>query len=212
MKRVLSFILAVFSILLCLAGCSGGEKYSYESFFGVVDYSEELSRLVVYIPSYGDVELPACKSCTARFDESEGTDYQLKDGDLVEISFRYERAWDEHGVAIMETYPARFDRSAEGIEAIRENISYKKVDKGYLFSFPKSAETQDLGVGDTVSFIQHGGKDGAAYEKLYAEGEIVSSGGDILTVFMKFYEDEYKFLAYYDGMTVEHRLEPLYGE
>ena len=69
MKKLIALALAVVALLCCLVGCSEGDKYSRERFYGVVRFSEESNQLVVYIPSIGDVVIPesdGCCSCCIR--------------------------------------------------------------------------------------------------------------------------------------------------
>ena len=205
MKRLMALVLA----LLCafgLVGCNKGDQYNRERFYGVVRFSEELDRLVVYIPSIGDVEIPESDGCCSCFDgheESDDRDYQLKAGDLVAINFRYEKSWDDHGVSVMECYPARFDRRAHLIEALKENISFGKTDDGYRLSFPATEEIEGAEIGDTLYFVQHGGENGRAYVRLYASGEITAKSDGIITVALTIPEGEAEFLNYFSEMTVE---------
>ena len=206
MKRLIALGVAVAALLYCLVGCSEGDKYNRERFYGVVRFSEESNQLVVYIPSIGDVAIPESEGCCSCFDgheENEEKNYQLKAGDLVSINFRYEKSWDENSVKIMESYPARFDRKAHLIEALEENISFDKTDGGYVLSFPSTAEIDSAKIGDTLYFIQHGGKNGRAYKKLYAEGVITAKADGIITVALTIHESETEFLNYYNEMTIE---------
>lgn len=204
MKRLIT--LAVIVFMCCLVGCSEGDRYNRERFYGVVRFSEESNQLVVYIPSVGDVAIPESEGCCSYFDgheENEDKNYQLKVGDLVSINFRYEKSWDDNSVQIMESYPGRFDRKAHLIEALKENISFAKTDGGYELSFPSTAEIDSAQIGDTLYFIQHGGENGRAYQKLYAEGVITAKEEGIITVAMTIPEGETEFLNYYNGMTIE---------
>lgn len=206
MKKIIGLALVVVTLLCCLVGCSVGDKYNRERFYGVVRFSEEGGQLVVYIPSIGDVVIPESEGCCSCFDgheENEEKNYQLKVGDLVSINFRYEKSWDDNSVQIMESYPARFDRKAHLIEALKENISFSKNDSGYVLSFPSSDENQSAEIGDTLYFIHHGGKNGRAYKRLYASGEIISKEDGIITVVLSIPEGEAEFLNYYNEMTVE---------
>ena len=206
MKKILALALAVVALLCCLVGCSEGNKYNRERFYGVIRFSEESNQLVVYIPSVGDVAIPESEGCCSCFDGHEENDdhnYQLKVGDLVSINFRYEKSWDDNSVQIMESYPARFDRKAHLIEALKENISFVKTDGGYVFSFPSTEEIDGAQIGDTLYFVQHGGKNGRAYQKLYAEGVINTTADGIITVALTILEGETEFLNYYNSMTIE---------
>ena len=206
MKTRLAFLLAVVTLLCCLVGCAVGDRYSHARFCGVVRFSEECNQMVVYIPSIGDVAIPESESCCSCFDghgENEEKNYRLKVGDLVAIHFRYEKSWDDHGVQIMETYPAQFGRKAHLIEALKENISFGKTDEGYVLSFPSTAETESAEIGDTLYFIQHGGENGRAYKRLYASAEITAKADGIITVALTIPEGESEFLDYYNTMTVE---------
>ena len=206
MKKLIALTLAVVALLCCLAGCSEGDKYNRERFYGVVRFSEESNQLVVYIPSVGDVAIPESDSCCSCFDGHEENDdksYQLKVGDLVAINFRYEKSWDENSVKIMESYPAKFDRKAHLIEALKENIYFGKTDEGYMLSFPSTTEIDSAEIGDSLYFIQHGGENGRAYKKLYASGEITAISEGIITVALAIPEGETEFLNYFNEMTVE---------
>ena len=206
MKKLIALTLAVVALLCCLVGCSEGDKYNRERFYGVVRFSEESNQLVVYIPKYGEVEIPENDGCCSCFDGHEENDdktYQLKVGDLVSINFRYEKHWDDHGVQIMECYPGKFDRKAHLIEALKENISFAKIDGGYVLSFPSTAEIESAEIGDTLYFIQHGGENGRAFKKLYASGEITAKADGIITVALTIPEGETEFLNYYNEMTME---------
>ena len=206
MKKLLALFLALVALLYCLAGCSEGNKYNRERFYGVVRFSEESNQLVVYIPSVGDVAIPESDGCCSCFDGHEENDdksYQLKVGDLVAINFRYEKSWDENSVKIMESYPAKFDRKAHLIEALKENIYFGKTDEGYMLSFPSTTEIDSAEIGDTLYFIQHGGENGRAYKKLYASGEITAIAEGIITVALAIPEGETEFLNYFNEMTVE---------
>lgn len=208
MKKLLVLALVVVTFLCCLIGCSDGEKYKQERFYGVVRFSEECNQLVVYIPRFGDVLIPDCDRCVSLFDEyedgeTENDHYSLKAGDYVVINFRYEKSWDENSVKIMEMYPAKFDRKAESIEVLQENVSFGKTDSGYEFSFLSTADYESSELGDTLYFVQHGGENGKAYKKLYAEGVITSKTDGIITVMLTMPEGETEFLDYYNTMTIE---------
>ena len=172
----------------------------------MVRFSEESNQLVVYIPSVGDVAIPESEGFCSCFDGHEENDdktYQLKVGDLVSINFRYEKSWDDNSVRIMESYPGKFDRKAHLIEALKENISFSKIDGGYVLSFPSTAEIESAEIGDTLYFVQHGGENGRAYKKLYASGEITAKADGIITVILSIPEGETEFLNYFNEMTVE---------
>ena len=206
MKKLMAVALAAIAILCCLVGCSEGDKYNRERFYGVVRFSEESNQLVVYIPSVGDVAIPESEGCCSCFDgheENDDKNYQLKVGDLVSINFRYEKSWDDNSVRIMESYPGKFDRKAHLIEALKENISFSKIDGGYVLSFPSTAEIESAEIGDALYFVQHGGENGRAYKKLYASGEITAKADGIITVILSIPEGEAEFLDYYASMTVE---------
>ena len=208
MKKLLALALVLIALLCCLVGCSDGDKYNHERFYGVVRLTEESNQLVVYIPKYGEVEIPDNDGCFSPFDEYDSEDdenysYQLKHGDLVVIDFKYEKSWDDNSVKIMETYPAKFDRKAERIEVLRENIAFEKNDSGYVLTFPTTDEIDSAKVGDTLYFVQRGGENGKAFVQLYASGEICDKTGGLITVILTIPEGETEFLDYYTRMKVE---------
>ena len=211
LKKLLTIGLSALLMIcmnICLSGCSIGDTFNHERFYGVVRFSEECNRLVVYIPSFGDVEIPEHSRCVSLFDECEEGEAEnnqclLKAGDCVVINFRYEKSWDENSVKVMEIYPAKFDRKADSIEVLKENISFGKTDNGYELSFPSTAEVESVELGDTLYFVQNGGENGRAYKKLYAEGVIISKSDEIITVALTIFEKETEFLKYYNTMTIE---------
>ena len=204
MKKLIALALVVIAFLCCLVGCSEGDKYNLERFCGVVRFSEESNQLVAYIPSIGDVAIPESEGCCSCFDGcDEEKNYQIKTGDLVAIYFRHEKSWKDDSVKVLECYPAKFDRKAYLIEGLKENISFGKVDGGYMLSFPTTAEIDSAKIGDTLYFIQHGGENGRAYKRLYASGEITAKADGIITVALTIHESETEFLNHYNRMTVE---------
>ncbi len=208
MKKLLALTLAVAAIVIscCFLVCNKGDKYNRERFYGVVRFSESVNDLVVYIPSVGEVVIPESEECCSCFDgheENDDKNYRLKVGDLIAINFRYEKSRNDNGVKIMETHPAKFDRNARLIEALRENITFEKTDSGYVLSFPTTSEIESAAVGDSLYFIRHGGENGRAYVKLYAEGKITAKENDIITVVLSVVESENEFLEYYSELTVE---------
>ena len=206
MKKLIALTLAVVALLCCLVGCSEGDKYNRERFYGVVRFSEESNQLVVYIPSIGDVAIPESEgycSCFDGHEENDDKNYRLKAGDLVSINFRFEKSRDDNSVQIMECYPAKFDRKAHLIEALKENISFEKIESGYVLSFPATAEIEGAEIGDTLYFIQHGGENGRAYKRLYASGEITAKADGMITVLLTIPEGETEFLNYFNEMTVQ---------
>lgn len=207
MKKVVSVLLSAV-LLVCLVGC-GGEKYNFESFTGVVRLSEETAGLVLYIPAYGEVEIPESENCRSYFSGDASDAYQLKQGDLVTVWFRYEKSWDENSVKVMESHPAKFDRKAYSIEANREGLFFGKDSAGYVFSFPETEETKDAVLGDTLYFVLHGGENGRAYRKLYAEGEITERKEGSITVSLVMHGEESEFLFKYTSMSVERAWEAL---
>lgn len=206
MKKISALALVLVTLFYCLVGCSEGDEYRHERFYGVVRFSEESDQPVVYIPKYGEVEIPESERCRAYYDGHEETDdstYRLKPGDYIIINFSYEKSWDDNSVKIIETYPAKFDRKAYLIEAVQENTSFEKTDDGYVLSFPLTTDIESAEVGDTLYFIKHGGENGQAYEMMYASGKITAKADGIITVALTIPEGETEFLDYYNRMTVE---------
>ena len=204
MKKLLSLAFVAAAILCCITGCGEIEKYNSERFCGVVRFSEESNQLIVFIPSIGDVAIPESEGCCSCFDGCDDEkNYQIKEGDLVAIYFRYKKSWDDNSVKIMEIYPARFDRNAYLIEALEENITFYKNDAGYSLSFPAPLEIKSAEIGDSLYFIQHGGENGRAYKKLYASGKITAKDDGIFTVELTIHESDAEFLDYYTRLSVE---------
>ena len=194
------------TLFSCLLGCHEINQYEHEAFYGVVKFSEEADRTIIYIPSIGDVEIPENEGCCSCFDGHEPNEdysYQLKSGDLVKINFSYEKSWDDNGVKIMESYPARFDRASGIIEVLREYISFGKDENGYVFSFPTTDQIENAEIGDTLYFVYHEGENGQDSTYLYATGEITDTEYGITTVRLSIIKEESVFLKKYSCMSVE---------
>lgn len=203
-NKIFSFIAICILCITTLISCKKDE-YSYESFYGVIKWSEECERLVVYIPDIGDIEIPSSERTVAGFDgygPNENYEYELKEGDLVAISFKYRKAWDDDGVRIMESYPARFDRTASSIEALAENIKFEKTDGGYELSFFMKDE-DNFKKDDKIYFYFHGGKNGAAYKQLIAEGTVIDVTQKRLTASLSIIIPEKEFLEKFTSISIE---------
>ena len=202
---ILVCILSAFNFASCKTG-RNNDEYVHEKFYGVVRHLEEFNQLVIYIPDIGDVAIPESESTLAVFDgcsASENQSYKLKEGDLVAVNFKYEKSWDEGGVPIMESYPARFGRNASVIEALAENITFEKTDKGYIFSFPQSYKTESFTVGEEIYFFFHGGKNGAAYKEFIAEGIVTNVSSERISVKLTAIDSEKDFLEKYLSSSIE---------
>lgn len=202
-KRIALILLSVLC-LLAMLGCHY-DGYRREQYYGVVRFSSEVGRLVVYIPDVGEVEIPQSEHCYAGFDgygENENDAYVLKDGDFVSIGFKYKRSFDDHGVKIEGVYPARFDRSANTIEALWENITFEKADGGYRFSFV-DAEAERFREGDAIYFVSHGGENGRAFRRLVADGTVTEITGQRITVYLKALKSETDFFKNLPSVTAE---------
>ena len=201
-------IFAIFTaMLLSLIAC-GGDGYEREHFYGVVRWSEECEDSVIYVPEVGEVRIPEHEFCYASFDgseENENTAYALKEGDFVCINFKYEKAWDDRGVKIMETAPAQFDRAARSIEALAENITFEKTDAGYVLSMVYD-RADEVAVGNSLYFVHHGGKNGKAFQELIAEGVISEIAGERVTVLIKSLDSEKEFFEKFTSVSVETEL------
>lgn len=200
MKKTLSLLVTVLLLSFCLVGCT---DHSNESFYGVVRFSERINGLIVYIPEYGEVEIPENKGFCTCFDGhgDDDSSYHLKPGDLVEINFEYDDDEDNR-VQIMESYPARFDRKAGIIEVLKQDIYFNEEDGEYVLSFPENSKTESTSVGDTLYFVFCGIKPDEngncyEYEELHASGEITDKSDGIITTLLTIYKDEEKFLVNY---------------
>jgi hypothetical protein len=112
-KRLLSLLLIISLVSLCLASCGGGEAVYY----GAVMQYDKSGALAVNIPSIGVCEIPSAKKTVSEFDGKKNNAYTLEAGDLVKITFK---GADE--LAVMESYPARFNAEAEEILAYEKGI------------------------------------------------------------------------------------------
>ena len=184
-SRLIAILMICAFILLTLASCTLPDGYTREQFFGVVRMSESCGRLVIYIPELGDVDIPEYNRCYSSFSgdsESADADHQLREGDLILISFKYKRSWDDRGVAVRELYPAQFDRSADSISVLRENVSLEKTDGAYLLSFCSAEDAPNFAPGDQIYIIYQGGKDGRAYLECIGEGRVYDISEDRISV------------------------------
>ena len=201
--RAVALTLAMLITLTALIGCSF-DRYNYESFWGVVRWSDDFNGLLIYIPGLGDVAIPEYESCITSF-ERDGVDedliYQPKDGDLVKINFKYEKHWDSHGVEIMECYPARFGMTASSIEVLRQGVEFEKVDTGYVFAFTEANTSYEIG--DTLYIIYHHGYNGVEAMSNIAEGRVTSLEGDKVTLALTLHVEETEFLSKYLSSTIE---------
>lgn len=203
MKRLLALALMLISALCCLFGCVGQPKYEREVFYGVVKYSEDFERLLIYIPNLGDVDIPDCDNCSASFGENKNTAYTLEAGDLVVISFEYEKSWDEHGVSIMELYPARFDRKPNSIEAIAKNIEFEKIDGGYVLSFDSESDSKRFKTEDDVCFVNNNVQNASNNANVVARGMVKTTLGNRITIVLEDIESPSEFLKSFTSLKLE---------
>ena len=207
MKKLIAFSLILVILLFCFIGCDEkNEEYVHETFYGVARFSKIINGLIVYIPEYGEVMIPENDGYCTCFDghgPNEENTYHLHPGDLIAINFKYEKSYDDHGVAIMETYPAKFDRKAGLIEVLRQDIKFDKTDSGYVFSFPSTEENKNASLGDDLYFVYHESKNGSDLSVLYATGALTDNSDGILTVSLTFHKDVSSFLEKYCNMSVE---------
>ena len=196
MKKFLTLFVLTLSIL-SLFSCVKN-PYACEEIYGIVKYSDAAERLTVYTPEYGDVEIPESNSVYASFNGSESSSgddlYTLKEGDLVKISFVYEKAHDDSGVCVMESYPARFDRKADTIEALRENVNLEKGDNGYILSLYQD-DAESFKIGDTVVLTQHFDNDGKDTIYVFENAKIININGNTLTAEIGYLDYQHDFLS-----------------
>lgn len=202
--RIITLIAVCAILFTLLTGCDL-KRYANEKFYGVVEHSETFGGLLINIPGVGDVAIPSSERIRADFvgGESIEENYQLKAGDLVAISFVYERSWDDHGVPIMESYPAQFGRKATEIVALRENISFEKTESAHVLSVPRGEGEAIFSVGDKIRFVESGGKNGSAYKALIAEGTVTDASGGMLTVNLGILENEKEFIEKLAWLSLE---------
>ena len=201
---ILIFLISIISFTACNISSFNKDKYNYEKYYGLVRFSEEHERLLIYIPNVGEVEIPEYDKIYGLNDnnEEETNLYQLKNGDFVIINFKYEKSWDDNSVKIYETYPAKFDRKADYISVYKENISYYKNDNGYELAFPLENDLE-ININDTLAFLElKGDKNGLRVTKI-AEGTVLSINDNIVTVSLNLLVDEKDFFNRFINVHVE---------
>ena len=211
MRKTCALLFAILTVLFCFVTVGCTPDYGYETFYGVVKFSKIINGPIIYIPEYGEVEIPDNEGYCTCFDghgDEENASYHLRPGDLVKVNFKYEKSWDDSGVTVMETYPAKFDRKAGRIEVLRQNIFLDKDDTGYVLSFPTDEKTESASVGDTLHFYYYYvdvNEYGVSREckQLYADGEITSKADDVITVDLTILGEEKRFLERYVSMQIE---------
>lgn len=101
---------------------------------------------ILIIPGVGEMEIPTTDSIYTIFERDE---QELLTGDLVAVTFP-----EEEEVAILETWPGRFSKSAESMEVIWSGITLEPANgNSYRFTFPGGVvpEVTDARIGDVLS-------------------------------------------------------------
>ena len=201
---ILIFLISIISFIACNIPSFNKDKYNYEKYYGLVRFSEEHERLLIYIPNVGEVEIPEYDKIYGLNDnnEEETNLYQLKNGDFVIINFKYEKSWDDNSVKIYETYPAKFDRKADYISVYKENISYYKNDNGYELAFPLENDLE-ININDTLAFLElKGDKNGLRVTKI-AEGTVLNINDNIITVSLNLLISEKDFFDKFKDVDID---------
>lgn len=161
--RKLICLFAVLSLALSLCSCDGafdlgeGEK---TVFYGVGDHITELENTCVFLVGVGHVSMPML---------NDGTIPAFKSGDLIEITFVTEG----NGIAIMESYPARFADRASEIKVISADVKMEYQDDGYRLVMDIPDNIADAAVGDRLICDMPSGE-GIACEIENIDGEKMS--------------------------------------
>lgn len=201
---ILIFLISIISFIACNIPSFNKDKYNYEKYYGLVRFSEEHERLLIYIPNVGDVEIPEYDKIYGLNDNNEENtnSYQLKNGDFVIINFKYEKSLDDNSVKIYETYPARFDRKADYISVLKENISFGKNENGYELSFPLEKDLE-IKVNDTLAFLEYKGENGRVKVTKIAEGIVLNINDNIITVSLNLLISEKNFFDRFKDVDID---------
>ena len=196
MKKLYQLIILVLISIISFTACNivPFNKMIYETFYGLVRYSEEHKQLLIYIPDVGDVEIPEYEEIYRLKKNTEDNDnsYKLKNGDLIVINFKYEKSYDDNSVKIMESYPGKFDRKADYIQVLKENISYGKNDNEYELSFPLEKDL-DIKVNDILAFLDYEGETGRVKVTKITEGTVLNTNKNMVTVSLNLLTSEKEF-------------------
>ena len=123
------------------------------------------------------------------------------------IFFKYKKSFKDNGVAIMESYPARFDRDAFSIDAMKENIWFEKNESGYQITFSSFAQENDFSLENKVYFVYNGGENGRAYKQLIVDGTITAIKNGLVTVQLNELKSEKEFFEKFASITIEENWE-----
>lgn len=219
--RIEKRIFATLFCLLCslfLVGCTAIQDVvanvknkifppKYEYFYGVVQTLYSTEEKVIHCPKTGDFVVPKNNGIFAWDEDGRIENYALQVGDLVRITFVLPK--DAGGVQMLLSYPAQIAQTAERIEVLAHGVEWQQEEDGYYFSFDMentfftSTEAdmlKGMHVGERLYFIQTGGKNGVAYQRLICESEVVRNEGGRMTVKLPKTEEVIEnFLTYLTG-------------
>lgn len=203
MKKIYHIVIFISIISFTACNTVPINKIIYQTFYGLVRFSEEYEQLFIYIPNVGDVEIPEYDEIYGlKKNTDNNNSYKLKNGDFIIINFKYEKSWDDNSVKIYETYPAKFDRKADYISVLKENISFGKNDDGYELSLPLEKDLE-ININDTLAFLEYkGDKNGLRVTKI-AEGTVLNINENIVTVSLNLLVSEKEFFDRFKDVDVD---------
>ena len=177
LKNLLFFLLSTI-FAFCFSACNYNVSEILKpnnyitTFYGVITYEEFHNGLCVNIPNVGLCTIPSAKNIYSEITEEQNA--TLQSGDLIAISF-------EHGkepIAIAESYPGQFIQKASFISIRAKNVSFSYLQSidtmtaSWCFTQARTTIFENVQLGDNVYFLEHGGKNGVAYRKLYTTATI----------------------------------------
>ena len=148
-------------------------------YYGIVKQTD--IGLCVEIPTIGLCEIPQAERIYSNFENSPTEEnYHLQDGNLISISFIRPKT----SVKVMKSHPAKFSQSANHIAVLEKYLQLESTENGLILTQPYREELSNKTIGDTIYFLDVGGKDGKAYVRLICSGEITQINSDKVSMLL----------------------------
>jgi hypothetical protein len=182
MKKFLTAFISFITLLLSCSCSFAYDRQEQRSYFsGIVLFEEFHNGLVVDIASIGLCTIPKAEKIYYLDDDTE-----IQKGDLIRIRFNEEKS----KIAVAESYPAQFVKTADSISVEAKNLILERTEQGFLFSQPTDKTSEGATVGELYYFIETGGYNGQAYQKLFCSAEIVTITESTTKMKLQFTEED----------------------